>query len=131
MPEQQINGVGMPAAIYLCQFGQWIHDAYGETAYHVGSSARGKVWRDVDVRMMLDDEVFDAMFPGYAAAHQNDPLWALTCAGISELGRKLTGLPIDFQIQRVSHANGRYSGVREPLFLCPVSFAKGREERGE
>ena len=38
----------------------------------VSTAATGKTWRDVDVRMMLDDDAFDAMFPGYAAAHQQD-----------------------------------------------------------
>ena len=122
-----INGVGMPAALYLCQFGQWIYDAFGETAFHCGSSAESKTWRDVDVRVMFDDEVFDAMFPGYTGAHQSDPKWALICAAISELGRKMTGLPVDFQIQRASDANERYKGIREPLFLCPVKTAGGGE----
>lgn len=116
-------GVGMPAAIHLDHFGQWLYDAFGETAYLVGTAATGKTWRDVDVRLMLDDAEFDAMFPGYAAAHQQDPKWTLLCAAVSELGKRMTTLPIDFQFQRCTNANKAYPGVRNPLFLCPVTTA--------
>ena len=57
-------GTGMPHTTLLEAFGQWIYDAFGETAYQVGSSTTGKTWRDVDVRLILDDEQFHALFPG-------------------------------------------------------------------
>lgn len=122
-------GTGMPASILLAQFGQWLYDAFGETAYHVGSSMYGKTWRDVDVRLMLDDQEFFALFPGYRFYSQNDAKWALINAAISELGRKLTGLPIDFQIQRVSEANVRYDGARNPLALYDKANVDREVER--
>ena len=110
-------GVGMPAAILLDAFGEWLHRAFGATAYLVGSAFRGKSWRDVDVRLLMPDDVFHALFPGYRYYHQIDSKWALVCAAVSVLGKQQTGLPIDFQIQPVSEANERYPGPRNPLRL--------------
>lgn len=108
-------GVGMPALLHLDAWARELGDAFGHTPYLVGSAARGKVWRDVDVRLMLPDDEFDAMFPGHAKPDRTDSRWALLCAAISELGRVRTGLPIDFQLQRVSDANARHAGVRHAL----------------
>jgi hypothetical protein len=113
-------GTGMPATTLLEAFGQWIYDAFGETAYQVGSSTKGKTWRDVDVRLMLDDDAFHALFPGYRAAHQRDAKWSLLCAAISELGKRLTGLPIDFQIQPATEANKRYGRPHEGHYRNPL-----------
>jgi hypothetical protein len=38
-------------------------------------------------------------------------------AGISELGRQRTGLPVDFQVQRTTDANEMFDGPRNALFL--------------
>jgi hypothetical protein len=94
-------GTGSPATIRLEAFGQRITDATGEIAYHVGSSTR----RDVDVRLILPDDRFNALFPGYERHHQIDAWWALLCHALSELAARMTGLPVDFQIQSQSHAN--------------------------
>jgi diadenosine tetraphosphate (Ap4A) HIT family hydrolase len=113
-------GTGMPATAHLEAFGESLRDAFGAMPYHVGSSVQGKTWRDVDVRIMLPDDRFDALFPGYKAWRQRDAFWALMCAGISELGRKRTGLPVDFQIQRTTEANEMFDGPRNALFLHRV-----------
>jgi predicted nucleotidyltransferase len=112
-------GVGMPATLHLHAFGREIAEAFGgELPYLVGSAARGKAWRDVDVRLILPDNEYDALFPGHAKPDHVDGRWALLCAAISELGTLRTGLPIDFQIQRMSEANDLYgSGVRHALGL--------------
>lgn len=110
-------GTGMPATTHLEAFGQCLRDAFGAMPYHVGSSIHGKTWRDVDVRVMLDDDRFDALFPGYAAYRQRDAWWSLVCSAISELGKQRTGLPIDFQVQRTSYANKKFPGPRNPLFV--------------
>lgn len=112
------RGPGVPAAMHLEAFGAAIADAFGDIPYHVGSSATQKTgWRDVDVRLILDDDRFHALFPGFKNANHIDAWWALLCAALSELGRQRTGLPIDFQIQSMTEANERYPGVRHPLFL--------------
>lgn len=69
------------------------------------------------MRLLLDDEKFHALFPGYRDYNQMDSKWALLCAAISTLGTQQTGLPIDFQIQPVTEANERYPRSRNPLRL--------------
>lgn len=114
-------GVGMPAAIHLNSWARDLIDAYDQVPYLVGTAARMKQWRDVDVRLILRDEEFDARFPGYALLGQLDPLWPLLVAAISEHGRIRTGLPIDFQFQRMTDANTAYDGPRHPLGVRPGS----------
>lgn len=108
-------GTGMPGTTRLEGFGQYIYDAYGHHVYQVGSSILGKVWRDVDVRLILPDDEFRAMFPGYAAWKQRDARWSLICEALSELGKFYTGLPVDFQIQSQGIAD-KFNGPRNPLF---------------
>ncbi|MFF4536582.1 hypothetical protein [Streptomyces aureus] len=113
MTEAQPNpvpmvGVGMPAALHLDAFAREITDAFDAVPYLVGTAAQGKQWRDVDVRLILADEQFDALFPAPTREGQPDGLWGLLCAALSELARVRTGLPVDFQIQRMSYANERF-----------------------
>jgi hypothetical protein len=99
-------GVGMPADIYLKQFGQVIYDAFGEVAYHVGSSLRRKRgWRDVDVRILMDDKTYAAMGFGEPDRPQDSAKWVALTLAFTALGRQMTGLPIDFQIQQRTYAN--------------------------
>lgn len=126
-------GTGMPASILLQTFGVWLRDAFGHTAYQVGSSVYGKQWRDVDVRLMLPDDEFYALFPGYRFMHQIDAKWSLICAAISALGQQQTGLPIDFQIQPTSEANKIYGSAkghaRQPLFHMDHASVTAELER--
>ena len=55
-------GVGMPAHLYLEQFGSLVWEAFGHPPYLVGSAIMGKQWRDVDVRLILPDDEWDALF---------------------------------------------------------------------
>jgi len=98
----------MPAGIWLNKFGVMVADYFGHTAYQVGSSLAGKDWRDVDVRLILPDDEFTAQF-GKIDSAVNPKLAAITLA-FSALGKQMTGLPVDFQIQTQSHANERYKG---------------------
>jgi hypothetical protein len=99
----------MPAALYFNEFGSQVWHAFGEIPYHVGSSLRGKKWRDVDVRLILDDEQYAAAGFGNPLQPHENGKWSALCAAFSELGRKMTGLPIDFQIQQRTFANKTYS----------------------
>jgi hypothetical protein len=104
---------GMPAGIWLNKFGVIVKDAFGHVPYHVGSSLWNKDWRDVDVRLILPDDEFDRLF-GQPRSEVNAKLSAFTLA-FAALGREMTGLPIDFQIQRQTEANAKYPGNRGAL----------------
>ena len=94
--------------------------AFGTHPYLVGSAGTGNeggTYRDVDVRLMLDDGEFAAACPTRAR-------WELLCLAIGAYLHERTGLAIDFQIQSTMIANERYSGRRNPLGMGRV-FAGG------
>ena len=87
----------------------------GECPYLVGSCLERPDYRDVDVRVILDDERYDALFPRPAC----DPLRHLIENTLTDHYVAATGLRVDFQIQRQTQANEKYPGVRHPLALYP------------
>lgn len=97
----------MPAGIWLNKFGVIIRDYFGHVPYHVGSSLDSKEWRDVDVRLILPDDEYEAMFGEKVGGFTNPKLAAITLA-FCALGKEMTGLPIDFQIQPQTWANKAY-----------------------
>lgn len=106
---------------YLDQACVPIVKAFGTRPYLVGSAGmdnEGGTYRDVDVRLMLDDEQFAAVCP-------TRERWALLCLAIGTYLRERTGLPVDFQIQQASIANERFSGLRNPLGTGARVFAGG------
>lgn len=102
--------VGMPASLWLHQFGRMVFAAFGEHPYHVGSSVREKLWRDVDVRVMLARGVYERMGLGDPKRPHANARWVAFCTAFSALGKQMTGLPIDFQIQEVDSANEEFGG---------------------
>jgi hypothetical protein len=76
------------------------------------------VWRDVDVRLMLADEVYAAMGFGAPADSHSNPRWMAMCAAFSALGKQMTGLPIDFQIQQLTDANERFGKGKGTVRSC-------------
>lgn len=75
--------------------------------YLVGSVMERPTYRDVDVRLILADDRYDRL---------DDAEWGLLGFIISRHLAAVTGLPIDFQFQRVSDANAAYKGKpRNPL----------------
>lgn len=83
------------------------------STYLVGTAQTGGAYRDVDVRTILPDDEFDALFGG--ADRNGKALWSLMCAAIGHLLADQTGLPIDYQIQRMTEANEKYQGNRNPV----------------
>ena len=114
-------GVGMPASIWLQEFGSLVWAAFGDPPYHVGSSLANKDgWRDVDVRMMLSREEWDRWGFGDPKRPHDSEKWQAVCLAFSALGKQMTGLPIDFQVQEVETANAENpKGGRSALGITP------------
>ena len=92
---------------------QWC-DSFDEPCgvYLVGSAGERPDFRDVDVRLILADEVFDKTF-----GHDRG-LWGLFCYAVSCQLRDDTGLPIDFQVQRMTEANEQHNKPRNALGMA-------------
>jgi len=104
----------MPQSLLLHQFGSQVWAAFGSPAYHVGSSlANKRDWRDVDIRMILSDDLWDSMGLGNPNKCQQNAKWVSLCLAYSALGKAMTGLPIDFQLQRSTEANVEFA-IRHP-----------------
>ena len=88
-------------------------DAFGEHPYLVGSASHRSDFRDVDVRLILADDEYDALFA------ERGGLWALLSRLGSTYLRAKTGLPVDFQVQRRTEANAKFGDLgktpRNPL----------------
>ena len=75
-----------------------VESALHETVYMVGSATDSREFRDVDVRVIMNDDKFDALFGD--TGNCTEPFWTLFCISVSAWLRDRTGLPVDFQVQR-------------------------------
>ncbi len=122
--------VGMPQSLYLHEFGSQVWAAFGCPPYHVGSSLTTKTgWRDVDVRLILSDEEYEAMGLGDPKYPQHNGKWVSLVLAYSALGKSMTGLPIDFQIQQASRANKEYEGARSCIGIVPLRMESEAQEK--
>lgn len=111
-----MGGLGPHAGFKLCLFGACADQAFGHVAYHVGSSLTSKRdWRDVDVRLILPDTEYAAIFD----AGRLDP--AMHNRAWTALGHEMTGLPIDFQIQSQT-ASDEFDGPRSALIVLDTQL---------
>lgn len=87
-----------------------IRRAFNTPPYLVGSVLQRADYRDIDIRLILDDEVVERMF----SEHPQTRL--LINIALSDLITKTAGQtrPIDFQIQSQSEAD-EFGGERNPL----------------
>jgi hypothetical protein len=83
----------------------------------VGSCLEKPDFRDVDVRCIIPDIEFGYLFPASAEEEVFDARWSLLCTSISDWMKSVTGLPVDFQFQKMSLANERFTGAREALTI--------------
>lgn len=96
----------------LDRWGGVLFRATGQVPFLVGSALERRDFGDVDVRIILDDEIYDALFPAPKYHPQRaQALWSMLCEAISVWGRQETGLPIDFQFQRRTEANAEELGA--------------------
>lgn len=117
-------GVGMPAMLHLEQFGSHVWAAFGSPPYLVGSALRGKKWRDVDVRLILEDAEYERLGLGDPRYTHRNEKWVSLVLAYSALAQSMTGLPVDFQIQQQTHANKLYDGPRSALGMVPLRMAR-------
>ena len=117
-------GVGWPADHLLHEFGSQVWAAFGLPPYLVGSAlAKKRGWRDVDVRLILPDEDYTWWQLGDPKDPRANERWVSLCLAYCALGRAVTGLPIDFQIQQQTLANEQYPGSRSALGIIPLRRA--------
>lgn len=111
--------VGAPAIFALELACSQLCQAFGvRCCYLVGSATERADWRDVDVRLMLDDATFAALFPDAKPQRwEFDSRWLVMTVSISTWLRAQTGLPVDFQFQPTTHANERHNKPRQPIGL--------------
>ncbi len=114
--EQWHSGVGFPAQIYLKNWAFGVYQVFGEMPYQVGSSLQKRNPTDIDIVVMIGDNDFDRWF-GPSGDNMGAWKWEWICAAFSELGRKMTGLNIDFKVQKTSVANEKYLGQRSAIGL--------------
>ena len=126
-----MGSLGPHDGFQLRLFGAYVDQAFGHTPYHVGSSLTDKhKYRDVDVRLILPDDEFAAYFgdplkAGWLSNKLN--MWNFAW---TTLGKKVTGLPIDFQIQQQTLANDQFDGVRSALLILDTDFPVVRTKKG-
>jgi len=121
--------VGMPAELKLDAFASKIIDVFGVRPYHVGSSLMTKSnWRDVDIRVILSDQEYENLGLGDPNLPQFNHKWVALCLAFSALGKEMTGLPIDFQIQQQTLANTVHDKPRGALGMTPDKMKMFLEE---
>ena len=130
----RLGSVGSPAHLFLNEFGSQVWNVFGGPPYQVGSSVVTKKWRDVDVRMILSDDEWKQWGLGDDPKFPNAK-WGTLCMAFSLLGKHMTGLPIDFQIQQQTDANTRHKGPRNALGCielrdaCKRCLSRRKKER--
>lgn len=114
-------------------FGLFIYKTLDEYPYLVGSACYKKDFRDVDLRVIVDDDRFKELF-GDQTDWRNNPMLEAANLAFSALGKEMTGLPIDFQFQQMMNANSEKANegmVRNPLGVHLNVRESERNREGE
>jgi hypothetical protein len=104
-----------------------ISEAFDDAeCYLVGTAFHRGPYRDVDVRLIMANKRHDKLTK------------AIGTQGVTFLGlaigqylASLTGLPIDFQIQRQAEANALHDGPRSPLGHRTLASYKGDAQKSD
>lgn len=125
-----IMGVGMPQSLKLESFGKILFDVFNNFPYHVGSSLTTKSsWRDVDIRVILPDKEYEIWGLGDPEQPFLNHKWVGLVRAFSALGKEITDLPIDFQIQQQTRANKMYPNrSRSALGISLALTAKDKKK---
>lgn len=95
-------------------------DTFGP--YQVGSTVtmdKNKPHRDIDLRVMLPPKDFKKLQKIMNIDRLN--------LAISLWGQKVTGLPIDFQVQDQDYANATHKGPRSAVWIRGIAIGDGYE----
>src|SRR5690242_8007878 len=107
-----------------------IRDAFDNAPMLVGSVLERPDFRDVDVRLMVDDDEYERMFGDVA----NDPRAAMRAllinSALSDWLAHTTGLPVDFQFQPVSQTRQYDSRPRSALALHDAAIRYASTSEG-
>lgn len=104
----------------LRAWGSEVKLMFNAMPYQVGSSLVRKDWRDVDVRLMLDGEHYDALLASGVDIYYLN-------LSVSLWGQRVTGLPIDFQVQDAHSADIDYGDERrDPCGISPKAHQDSR-----
>ncbi len=114
---ERSNWLPSPQFLHLNMACTPLAETFGPSIYLVGSALERRDFRDVDVRAILDDDDFDRRFPLAGTSPSHDVGWSLLCAALSLYLSDRSGLPVDFQFQRMTNANAKYAGRRHALGL--------------
>lgn len=112
---KRANFIPSPHFLQLNQACLFVARAFDSHPYLVGSSLVKRDYRDVDVRLILEDEKYDQMFGAQIERESRNAYWSLLCTSISMFLSTSSGLPVDFQIQRQTQANEKHKGPRDAL----------------
>jgi hypothetical protein len=100
-----------------------IKEAFGTYPYLVGSVLTRPDYRDIDLRLILADDTYAAMFgdmDGDPIGHRKRrPTLLLLNIALSDLIQRSANppAPIDFQFQSMTEANVPEHGMRNPMGL--------------
>jgi len=113
---KRAHWIGAPDYFNLNHALASVAEAFGHHCYLVGSACAQRDYRDIDIRCILPDEEFDALFGARSyATHDTNPRLSLMNASLSGCLRDRTSLPIDFQFQRRTEANEQYPTTLEQV----------------
>ena len=122
--QRRASYIRWPDMAYLLDFGELVNDAFDAMPYLVGSALETRDYGDVDVRVILPDRRFRLLFGSLdpSIAYMQHSRWGVVCRAFSALGRQMTRLPIDFQVQSMTRAN------TEPGAKARIPIGLGRIE---
>ena len=89
------------------------------------------------MRLILPDDEYTQWGFGSPDQREQNGKWVAMTLAFSALGKSMTGLPIDFQIQQQTDANARNQGPRSALGMVGLGMvglrmvSMGREELSE
>lgn len=119
-PRERISSYLSPPDFHRLEWAcRPIVEAFGTPPYLVGSVLARPDFRDIDLRLILDDSVVEAMFALKGDWTDGNPEAArlLVNIALSDLITKAANppAPIDFQIQSMTEANVPEHGRRNPM----------------